>query len=355
MPVVISSTQTVTTNPDSWLDFSEHKTWAAVLTAIASTPGAADVCIHSRGRIRLKIRGHYRIPILDAELASGGKWSELCALLNPAMPSMANNEYARDGGCSIGSIRFRFSHVRELYGEEFTLRPMPSRIPTPAEIQLPAALVKRFVEINDGLIAFAGSTGNGKSTSIASLISENARQKAIRVVTIEDPIEYLHEDMPNGSTFTYRAVGTHTGSFACAMRDAMRMHPDIIVLGELRDAREANVALEAALTGHKVITTLHGGSVEQGMQRLGDFSREIGESAIGGFAQAFRMCVAQRLVHNAAGTALLPLHEILLGTQSVISKIRGGRFFTLRQEMETGSEDGMQTFERSPNYHKTRQ
>lgn len=339
---------------EDWLDFTQHDTWQSALIAVAATPGIADICISSQGRVRLKVGGKYRIPVLHEALLNGDDaWEALAGLINPSSPLMGGHEFARDGGCTIDDYRFRYSRVSHMYGQEFTLRVLPSVIPTPAEVHLPLNLVKRFVDLPEGLIAFAGSTGNGKSTSIAALISENARRKPIRVVTIEDPVEYLHKDMPNGSTFTYRSVGIHAESFASGMRDALRMNPDILVIGEIRDSREAAVAIEASLTGRKVVTTLHGGNVEDGMQRLGDFAREIGVSGLGGLAKAFKMCVAQKLVPNNAGTALLPLHEILISTQSVSTKIRDGKFFSLRQDIESGSEDGMQTFEQSPFYSRT--
>lgn len=326
-------------------DFSSHASWLALLPAFADTPGLADVIACSDGRVRIKIGGAYCVPKTHDHIRTASSWSDLCTLVCSSTLPMGQTDFSRDGGCTIGNKRFRYSRVKTHSGEEFTLRPLPLKIPAPNSIHLPPSLVQAFCDLKDGLIAVSGTTGNGKSTTIASLVAENAKRQALRVVTIEDPVEYLHEEAGNGSIFTYRSVGVHTPSFASGVRDALRMNPDVIVLGEVRDSATAAVLVEAALSGHKVVTTIHGGSVEEGMQRLGDFAAEIGPSALSGLAQAFRICVAQRLVPSVGVSGgLVPLHEILVGTSSVCSKIRSGRFFTLRQEIETGRERGMQGF-----------
>ena len=120
---------------EDWLDFSQHDTWQSAILAIAATPGIADICISSQGRARLKIRGTYRIPILHSSLSVGDdSWADLAALINPQSPTMGGVEYARDGGCTIEDYRFRYSRVSHMYGQEFTLRVLPTLIPTPAEI-----------------------------------------------------------------------------------------------------------------------------------------------------------------------------------------------------------------------------
>lgn len=332
----------------AWLDFSEHESWPDSLAAMAATRGVSDIFLTSRGRFRLKLRGNYIEPSLHESLTGAAGWASLCALIHAAAPEMGAGEFAREGGVEIGAFRYRVSRVRHLNGEEFTLRVLPSRVPTPREIHLPERLVDDFTALREGLVLFAGSTGNGKSTSIASLIGENARRKDVRIVTVEDPVEYLQDDRAGGSTFTYREVGAHTESFAMALREAMRMHPDIIVVGEIRDSAAARVALEAAMTGHKVVSTIHGGDVEQAMQRMGDLAADLGTSGVGALAQAFKICVAQRLVSsNGPGSPLVAIHEVLTTNESVRSKIRASAFFKLKQDMEAGSKHGMQTFQQS--------
>jgi twitching motility protein PilT len=127
----------------------------------------------------------------------------------------------------------------------------------------------------------------------------------------------------------------------------MREDPDIIVVGEIRDTKTAEVALNASLTGHKVVSTIHGGNVEEAMQRLGDLAADLGTSGVGTLAQAFKICVAQQLVVPGERGKVVPLHEILVRNESVIAKIRSSRCFTLKQDMESGSKEGMQTFAQS--------
>lgn len=341
-----SRSEPVAPAPSGPADLTALPGWREALEALAALPGISDICLTSAGRARLKIRGVYSVPRLHGNLLGDAGWQELCRLIHPESPPLREGEFVREGGCRLGNVRLRVSRVRTLGGEEFSLRTLPLRVPTPAAVLLPAALVRRVVEIGDGLVVLAGGTGQGKSTSIAALINENARLHPIRVVAIEDPVEYLHEDGANGSSFTYREVGNHTASFAAALRDAMRMRPDVIVVGEIRDPASAEMALEAALTGHKVITTIHGGNVEQAMQRLADFAGDFGPSGVGALAQAFQACIAQRLVPGHSRT-LVPIHEILLRNSSVVAKIRGEKLFSLAQEMEAGESEGMQTFAQS--------
>ena len=328
------------------LDLSSVRDWAPVLETLAQIPGATSICASSNGRVRLKMLGGYCQPVLRPELLTDHGWAALCQILDPGAPDLATEEHGRECGREVGSQRFRVARVRYMHGQEFTLRILRSQVPTPEELLLPPQLVKRVLELPDGLIVFAGRTGHGKTTSIAALAGLCARSNPVpvRVITVEDPVEYLHHDEPNGSTFTQREIGSQAKGFAEALRQALRMDPDILVIGEIRDSITAEIALEASLTGHKVFTTSHGGNVIEAMQRLHDLTPKVGTLGVGALAQAFRACVAQRLLRVNAKSAIVPIHEILTSDDSVASKIRGYKFFSLRQDMEAGKEAGMQTF-----------
>ncbi len=297
------------------------------------------------------VQGRYRMVVLHESLRTTDSFRLLCEIINPLNPVLQPLEYSRDGCATVLHHRLRYCFAKHLLGEEITLRILPARIPLPREINLPPQMVDKFCRLTDGLVCFAGSTGDGKSTSIASLVRESARRVPSRVITIEDPVEYLQEEMTNGSTFTYRTVGLHCASFLSAMESALRQRPDIIVIGEIRDAKTAAVVFQAALSGCKVITTIHGCDVQTGMQRLGDFARDLGTSGLGALAQSFRMCIAQKLEKKISRDGVVPLHEILVANGSVLSKIRAGDFFKLNQDMEEGASEGMQPFKRSAFYH----
>ena len=296
------------------------------------------------------IRRRYCSPRMSARLSSPEGFAELNALVSPENPSLGALEFGRQGGFVHGSHRYRVMRVKVLGGEEYTLRVLPAQVPTPSAVLLPEQLVKRFVELEDGLVVFAGATGHGKTTSIAALVGECARKSASRIISIEDPVEYIHPDLPNGSTFSLRGVGEHCKGFTEALEEALRMSPNVIVFGEIRTPEAAEIAIHAALSGHKVICTVHGGSVDMALQRIGDMCADLGNNGTGAFAQAFRIAVAQQLVPAPSGM-LVPLHEILTYDKSVETKIRNGKYFTLRQDMEGGSTTGMQTFDQSRALH----
>ena len=349
-------------------DYSQYDNWEDALEAIAKTPATSDIFISSWGRVRLRHRRRYITPELSRDLIDPelGGWGKLCRLFHPEEPEMGPNEFGRQGGIQLGSFRYRISRVKDVRGEEFTLRILPAMVPTPQGVLLPDDLVRRFIELKDGLVVFAGGTGHGKSTSIAALLSENARKHAIRTVCIEDPVEYVHADPSNGSTFTYRGVHDQCRDFASALEDALRMFPDIIMVGEVRTKEAAETAIHAALSGHKVVCTTHGGSVEQAMHRMGDLCAELGSSGTGALAQATRIVVAQQLLPAPSGM-LVPLHEIMTSgaaakeigsgrygsemSKSIETKIRAGAYFALSQEIEMGSRSGMQTYRMSYDWH----
>jgi len=343
--------QSFSVKPSSIADapnFAEHDSWTKTLKALASLKGVSDICLNNLGRIRIKGRGLYLSPALNPKLLGSNGWRELCQVIHPDSPDLAIDENYRENGCSIGNHRLRVSRVRASFGEEFTLRVLPKIAPKPEDLLLPADLVERFVQLTSGLVLFAGATGNGKSTSIASLLLENAKRRQVRIITIEDPVEFEFQDLPNGSTFTSIAVGPHTCTFASALKRALRMHADIIMVGEIRDSSEAEVALEASLTGAKVVSTIHGTDVGSAMQRMGDLVAEIGSSGAGALAMALSLCVAQKLLYpKNLPRAVVPIHEILTRNDSVSFKIRGARYSHLKQDMEVGANEGMQLFEQS--------
>lgn len=306
--------------------------------------GAVSVLVHAR-----RERIAFRVPdYLE------NRWSEITEFLLPARPEiLGTTEYEDfvDLACVDGvrSMRFRASLTTNTRGETLVLRVLPSEIPTPSKIMLPDDLVQRFCAMDDGLFLFVGQTGSGKSTSIAALVKERGARRPQSIVTLEDPVEYLYPSNVGESDFDQRQVGRNTRSFAAGLRAALRMAPDVIQVGEIRDAEGAATALSAAMSGHLVVGTMHATFAFQGPQRLfalinnesSGMSGDIGLEVISG---ALRGVVAQRLYRNKNDGRVIPVHEILLVTNSVAQKIVTAEFKSLKQDIETGVSEGMQTF-----------
>ncbi|MCD8568849.1 MAG: type IV pilus twitching motility protein PilT, partial [Geovibrio sp.] len=191
------------------------------------------------------------------------------------------------------------------------------------------------------------ATGSGKSTTIASMILERAKRRQEHVLTFEDPIEYIY---PSGipSLVSQREIGTDELDFAKSLRAALRQAPDVILVGEIRDGETAEIALQAAETGHVVVATLHTSSAAQTVQRyLKLIPSERMDNAMLSFADSIRGILCQRLLFDESRGKRFSVHELLLPYDSVCGMIRRGEFKNLDQELEAGFTRGMQNFERS--------
>lgn len=228
-------------------------------------------------------------------------------------------------------------------GCTLAIRLLNKRIPTLDALQLPA-VVGTLAHRERGLVIFAGPTGSGKSTSLASLIAELNSTTARRIVTIEDPIEYRYES--NRSLITQREIGRDAPSFSCALLGALRADPDTIMLGEMREVATMRAALTAAETGHLVLTTLHTGSAVQTIERIIDaFGGPEQVQARSQLAQSLTAVVCQRLVPRKHGPGRRAAVEVLIVNDAVRTMIRESRTHLIHNAITTGRQLGMQTFE----------
>ncbi len=248
---------------------------------------------------------------------------------------------------SVGGRRFRVSRMITKGRARWVMRILPEQIPDVEDIMVPAPAVKAFLEAKNGLFLVCGATGSGKSTTIASLVLARAKRRQEHVITFEDPIEYLYpEGLP--SLVSQREMGTDELDFAASLRAALRQAPDVIVVGEIRDGETAEIALQAAETGHVVVATLHTSSAAQTVQRyLKLIPSDRVENATVSFADSMRGILCQRLLLDEAKGKRFPVHELLLKYDSVCAMIRRGEFKKLDQELEVGWSKGMNNFERS--------
>jgi twitching motility protein PilT len=227
-------------------------------------------------------------------------------------------------------------------GIALAVRLLHPTIPTLEDLKLPS-FITTLTGAMHGLIVFGGPTGCGKSTSLAAFLQEINRSSARRITTIEDPIEYIHEN--RRSIFTQREIGAHAISYAGAVMGALRSDPDIIVVGEMREPETIRAALTAAETGHLVVTTLHTGDSVQTIDRIVDAFGEGERAPIRGqLAASLHAVVCQRLIPESGG-GRRPLVEILVVTDGIRSMIRDGRTHLLRNAIATGRNQGMQTME----------
>jgi twitching motility protein PilT len=246
-----------------------------------------------------------------------------------------------------GKTRFRVNIFSQRGTYSIVLRVIPSGVPTVEELGLPTQLNK-IAEERNGIVLLTGPTGSGKSTTLAAIINRINLDKAYHIVTIEDPIEYLHRHKK--STINQRELGADVPSFALALRAALRQAPKVILVGEMRDLETTEIALEAAETGHLVLSTLHTIDASKTVDRIvGIFPKDEEQQIRTRFSQTFKWIVSQRLVPKADGKGRLGVCEILRTSQRTREYIANGEAEkegrSLVDAMNDGALDGMQTFD----------
>ncbi|MEJ4045487.1 type IV pilus twitching motility protein PilT [Erwinia sp. SLM-02] len=248
-----------------------------------------------------------------------------------------------DFALTLGGVRLRANLFRQRSGLSLALRLIASEFPSAASLHLPA-VVASLEQQHEGLILIAGATGSGKSTTLAALIDGINRQQQRHILTLEDPIEFLHDS--RRSLIQQRELGEHFTSFADGLRAALREDPDVILLGELRDSETIRLALTAAETGHLVLATLHARGAAQAVERLVDvFPGEEKNLIRSQLAGSLKAVMAQRLV--AAERGRTGLFEVMINCPAAANLIREGKTHQLPALLQTGSQLGMQTFEQS--------
>ncbi|HVZ81974.1 MAG TPA: PilT/PilU family type 4a pilus ATPase [bacterium] len=246
-----------------------------------------------------------------------------------------------------GLARFRTNAMWQRGLPEIIMRVIPQRIPRIEDINMPTAVLKQIALEQRGLILVVGITGSGKSTTLASLINEMNTNRAAHIVTIEDPIEFVHPDKK--SSITQREVGLDTESFKAALKYVLRQDPDIILIGEMRDTETVSAAISAAETGHLVLSTLHTLDTVQTIERILDFFQPEQQNQIRvQLSGTLRAVISQRLVNKADGVGVVPACEIMIVTPTIKSLIAEGKVSSIRQFIAEGnSQYGMQTFDQS--------
>jgi twitching motility protein PilT len=240
--------------------------------------------------------------------------------------------------------RFRVNVFAQRGTYSTVLRVIPNKIPTVEELGIPSQL-NAIAEERNGIVLLTGPTGSGKSTTLAAIISKINRDKAVHIITIEDPIEYLHPH--HKSTINQREVGSDTQTFALALRAALRQAPKVILVGEMRDVETIQIALEASETGHLVLSTLHTIDATKTIDRIvGVFPKTDERQIRTRFSQAFKWIVSQRLLPKPGG-GRMAICEILRANSRTKEYIAEGEREgkSLLDAIEDGTIDGMQSFD----------
>jgi len=244
-----------------------------------------------------------------------------------------------------GQARFRANAFVQQQGMSAVFRVIPTRLPTLKELMLPRA-IRRLTEVQNGLVLITGPTGSGKTTTLAAMLHHINETSERHVITLEDPVEFVHS--PIRSLVTQREVGSDVASFSDGLRSALRESPDVLMVGELRDAETVSLALQAAETGVLVLGTLHTNSASKAIDRVIDaVPPENREQARSVLSVLLRGVVAQYLCKRASGEGRLAALEILLNSFAVANMIRENKTHQIEGYLQSSSNDvtGMQSMD----------
>jgi len=242
-----------------------------------------------------------------------------------------------------GLARYRANFFEQKNGVGAVFREIPSTILTCEQLGLPP-VVRKLASLPRGLVLVTGPTGSGKSTTLAAIIDEANRTRKDHIITVEDPIEFVHESIE--AIVNHREVGTHTKSFSAALRGALREDPDIILVGEMRDLETISLAIEASATGHLVFGTLHTTSAAKTVDRVIEVFPVTEQQQIRNtLADGLRAVVAQNLFKRIDKKGRCAALEIMIATPAVRNLIREGKTFQIPSMIQTGKKFGMQTLD----------
>ncbi|NLZ44762.1 MAG: type IV pilus twitching motility protein PilT [Clostridia bacterium] len=318
----------------------------AELLRIAVEKGASDLHLTTGRPPVLRINGDLTFiegkPVLTKET--------MPVLLEPALTAERKEELERNGQVDFsyglpGLGRFRVNVFRQRSTVSAVMRLIPYEIPAFERLGLPE-VVKDFTEKNRGMVLITGPTGSGKSTTLACLIDIINTNRSCHIITLEDPIEYLHKH--KRSLINQREIGTDTVSFAGALRAALREDPDVILVGEMRDFETIQTALTAAETGHLVFATLHTNDATQTVDRIIDVFPPYQQAQVRiQLSLTLQGIVSQQLLPRADIPGRVLACEVLIATSAVRNIIREGKTYQLPTVMQTGGKLGMQTMDKS--------
>ncbi len=314
------------------------------LLRLMSERRASDLFITAGFPPSLKIDGEIA-PVTSSALQEDQARQLVHSVMTPAQ----REEFANTKECNFALNlpdlgRFRVSAFVQRDQAGMVLRRIEAQIPTFEELNLPP-LLQGLALTKRGLVLFAGATGTGKSTSLAAMVGYRSRERAGHIVSIEDPIEFVHRH--DKSIITQREVGIDTDSYAVALKNTLRQAPDVILIGEIRTRETMDFAIAFAETGHLCLSTVHANNANQTLERIINFfPEERREQLLLDLSLNLRAVVAQQLLRRADGEGRVPVVEILINTPLIADLIRKGDIGQLKDVMKRSAEHGMTTFDK---------
>jgi twitching motility protein PilT len=315
----------------------------AKLLALAVERKASDLHLHAGLPARLRIDGDF-LPIDDHALSPADTRRLIEQILTPDQLQAVVDRGQVDFAYTLEGVgRFRANTYRQQRGWDGVFRVIPPDPPSLSDLGLPLDLA-RFANWHQGLVLITGPTGSGKSSTLAALIRIVNEERRDHIITVEDPVEFVHK--PQRCVINQRQVGDHTRSFSRALRAALREDPDVIVVGELRDLETISLALTAAETGHLVLATLHTQNAINTINRLiGVFPAEQQSQIRTMVSESLRAITSQRLAMRADGKGRVPALEVMVANKAVANLIRENKTFQLRSVIQTGAAQGMRSLD----------
>jgi twitching motility protein PilU len=327
----------------STLPEDQAKAFIVKLLTTMSRAGGSDLFISNDFPPSMKAHGTMQ-PMASQKLTS----EVVRQLAGSLMNQRQRDEFAKELECNFaisipGVARFRVNVFVQQQHTGMVIRTIPEEIPSFAKLALPEIL-KEIVMAKRGLVLVVGATGSGKSTSLAAMIDHRNNSSPGHIITVEDPVEFVHKSQQ--SLITHREVGIDTHSWHHALKNTLRQAPDVILIGEIRDAETMEHAIAFAETGHLCLGTLHANSANQTIDRIINFfSEERRNQLLMDLSGNLRAIVSQRLIRTSDGKGRRAAMEILINTPIIAEKILKGEFHEIKALMGKSRELGMRTFD----------
>ncbi len=308
---------------------------------LVTEQGASDLHFHA-GNVPLIRHDGMLVALPFRTLSAEETRRFIFEIMTPAQRAHFEKTQEIDFAYSVEGVgRFRANAFVQAHGMSAVFRVVPSAVPTVEQLSLPPVL-KKLAALESGLVLVSGPTGHGKTTTLSAMVHEiNARSQR-HIVTLEDPIEFVHTNMR--SVVTQRQIGLHAESFAAALRSALRESPDVIVIGELRDPESAMLALSAAETGMLVFATVHTNSAAKSIDRLVDMCPEAAQTQVRAtLATSLRAVLAQQLVKLQGERGRVAATEVLLWSHALANMIREAKTYQVDAQLFATQPEGSET------------
>ena len=327
------------------LSEDQARSYVVKLLTAMSSAGGSDLFISKDFPASMKLQGAMQ-PLTNQRLSGELARDLAYALMNQRQREEFERELECNFAISIPNVaRFRVSVFVQQQNAGMVVRTIANEIPNFSKLGLPETL-KDIVMTKRGLVLVVGATGSGKSTTLAAMIDHRNRSSAGHIVTVEDPVEFVHQS--HQSLITHREVGIDTKSWHNALKNTLRQAPDVILIGEIRDTETMEHAIAFAETGHLCLGTLHSNSANQTIDRIINFfSEERRKQLLMDLSSNLRAIISQRLVRTADGKGRRAAVEILINTPTIADKLLKGEFHEIKAIMGKSRELGMKTFDYS--------